>query len=250
MLKKRIIPCLDIRDGRTVKGINFVNIRDAGDPVELAERYVREGADELVFLDISATNEKRATIVSLVQKVAQKIDIPFTVGGGINSLKAASDVILAGADKVSLNSAAVKQPDLIQELANNYGTQCVVLAMDVKKVNGKWKVFTHGGKVETEWEAMTWAKQTEALGAGEILLTSMDNDGTKNGFQIEITKNIAAALKIPVIASGGAGSIMHFEEVFTQTKATGALAAGIFHYGEVRISDLKQALKNKQIVVR
>lgn len=250
MLKKRIIPCLDIRDGRTVKGINFVNIRDAGDPVELAERYVREGADELVFLDISATNEKRATIVNLVQKVAQKIDIPFTVGGGINSLKAASDVILAGADKVSLNSAAVKQPDLIRELADNYGSQCVVLAIDVKRVNGQWKVFTHGGKMETEWEAMSWAKRAETLGAGEILLTSMDNDGTKNGFQIEITKNIAAALKIPVIASGGAGSIAHFVEVFTQTKATGALAAGIFHCGEVRISDLKQALKNKQIAVR
>ncbi len=250
MLKKRIIPCLDIRGGRTVKGINFVNIRDAGDPVELAERYVREGADELVFLDISATNEKRATIVNLVQKVAQKIDIPFTVGGGINSLKAASDVILAGADKVSLNSAAVKQPDLIRELADNYGSQCVVLAIDVKRVNGQWKVFTHGGKMETEWEAMAWAKRAETLGAGEILLTSMDNDGTKNGFQIEITKNIAAALKIPVIASGGAGSIAHFEEVFTQTKATGALAAGIFHYGEVRISDLKHALKNKQIAVR
>lgn len=250
MLKKRIIPCLDIRDGRTVKGINFVNIRDAGDPVELAERYVREGADELVFLDISATNEKRATIVNLVQKVARKIDVPFTVGGGINSLKAASDVILAGADKVSLNSAAVKQPDLIRELADNYGSQCVVLAIDVKRVNGQWKVFTHGGKMETEWEAMAWAKRAEALGAGEILLTSMDNDGTKNGFQIEITKNIAAALKIPVIASGGAGSIAHFVEVFTQTKATGALAAGIFHYGEVRISDLKQALKNKQIAVR
>ncbi|MCO5285265.1 MAG: imidazole glycerol phosphate synthase subunit HisF [Chitinophagaceae bacterium] len=250
MLKKRIISCLDIRDGRTVKGINFINIRDAGDPVELAERYVREGADELVFLDISATNEKRATLVNLVQKVAKKIDIPFTVGGGINSLKVASDVILAGADKVSLNSAAVKQPNLIQELANNYGCQCIVLAMDVKWVNGKWKVFTHGGKVETEWEAMAWAKRTEALGAGEILLTSMDNDGTKGGFQIEVTKDIAAALKIPVIASGGAGSIAHFEEVFTQTKATGALAAGIFHYGEVRISDLKQALKNKQIAVR
>ncbi|MCW5913248.1 MAG: imidazole glycerol phosphate synthase subunit HisF [Chitinophagaceae bacterium] len=250
MLKKRIIPCLDIRDGRTVKGINFVNIRDAGDPVELAERYVREGADELVFLDISATNEKRATIVNLVQKVARKIDVPFTVGGGINSLKAASDVILAGADKVSLNSAAVKQPDLIRELADNYGSQCVVLAIDVKRVNGQWKVFTHGGKMETEWEAMAWAKRAETLGAGEILLTSMDNDGMKNGFQIEITKNIAAALKIPVIASGGAGSIAHFVEVFTQTKATGALAAGIFHYGEVRISDLKQALKNKQIAVR
>ncbi len=250
MLKKRIIPCLDIKDGRTVKGVNFVDIRDAGNPVELAKKYVEEGADELVFLDITATVEKRKTLLSLVEEVTVKINIPFTVGGGIGSVNAAKEVILAGADKVSINSAAVKNPSLVQELASELGSQCVVVALDVKYVEGTWRVFVSGGRTPTEWTAMDWAKEVERLGAGEILLTSMNKDGTKSGFSLDITEAISRQVNIPVIASGGAGKEEHFVEVFQQTQASAALAASIFHFGEISIPNLKQYLKNQNIPIR
>ncbi|GGD96906.1 imidazole glycerol phosphate synthase subunit HisF [Planktosalinus lacus] len=250
MLKKRIIPCLDIANGRTVKGVNFVDIRDAGDPIELAKRYVEEGADELVFLDITATLEKRKTLVALVTQIASAINIPFTVGGGINSLEDAKAVILAGADKVSINSAAIKYPQLITEVSNYFGNQCVVVAMDVKNTQGNWKVFSHGGKTSTELDALEWALEAERRGAGEILLTSMNNDGTKNGFAIEITNTISEVVNIPVIASGGAGTMAHFKEVFQETKAGAALAASIFHFGEIPIPQLKTYLQNQKIPVR
>lgn len=250
MLKKRIIPCLDIKDGRTVKGIHFESIRDAGDPIALAERYVAEGADELVFLDITATLEKRKTLTELVKKIAQKINIPFTVGGGIHSLDDAKAIIGAGADKVSVNSSAILRPELISEIAQEFGNQCVVLAIDVKNEGNFWRVFRSGGKIPTDWEAVSWAKEGIRQGAGEILLTSMNNDGAKNGFALEITQKIAQVVSVPVIASGGAGEIGHFQEVFTQTQATGALAASVFHYGEISIPELKKYLKNNQISVR
>ena len=250
MLKKRIIPCLDIRDGRTVKGINFIDIRDAGDPVELAKKYVLEGADELVFLDITATHEKRKTLVQLVEKIAQEINIPFTVGGGINSLEDAQAVIKAGADKVSINTSAVKNPKLISEIANQFGNQCVVVAIDTKFENNDWFVYLNGGRIQTEHKTTDWAKQAEMLGAGEILLTSMNNDGTKNGFAINITNQISELVNIPVIASGGAGIMEHFVDVFTQTKASAALAASIFHFGEIPIPQLKNYLKTKNIPIR
>lgn len=250
MLKKRIIPCLDIKDGRTVKGINFESIRDAGDPIALAERYVEEGADELVFLDITATLEKRKTLTELVRKIAQKINIPFTVGGGINSLEDARAIIKAGADKVSINSSAILRPELISEIAQEFGSQCVVLAIDVKKEDDFWRVFRSGGKISTDWEAVAWAKEGVSKGAGEILLTSMNNDGTKEGFALDITQKIAEAVSVPVIASGGAGEKSHFYDVFAQTQATGALAASVFHYGQIPIPELKNYLKNKQISVR
>lgn len=250
MLKKRIIPCLDIKDGRTVKGINFESIRDAGDPIALAERYVEEGADELVFLDITATLEKRKTLTELVRKIAQKINIPFTVGGGINSLEDARAIIKAGADKVSINSSAILRPELISEIAQEFGNQCVVLAIDVKKEDDFWRVFRSGGKISTDWEAVVWAKEGVSKGAGEILLTSMNNDGTKEGFVLDITQKIAEAVSVPVIASGGAGEKSHFYDVFAQTQATGALAASVFHYGQIPIPELKNYLKNKQISVR
>lgn len=250
MLKKRIIPCLDIKDGRTVKGVNFVGLRDAGDPVELAKKYVIEGADELVFLDITATLEKRKTLAEMVEKIAAAINIPFTVGGGINSVEDASAVIQAGADKVSVNSSAVKNPQLVADLASRFGSQCVVVAVDTRDVNGTQKVFVSGGKIETEWKTLDWVKKVEELGAGEILLTSMDGDGTKTGFKIDITKAVADAVNLPVIASGGAGKIEHFTEVFTQTKASGALAASIFHFGEVPIPMLKNYLKEQNIPIR
>lgn len=250
MLKKRIIPCLDIKDGRTVKGINFESIRDAGDPIALAERYVEEGADELVFLDITATLEKRKTLTELVRKIAQKINIPFTVGGGINSLEDARAIIKAGADKVSINSSAILHPELISEIAQEFGNQCVVLAIDVKKEDDFWRVFRSGGKISTDWEAVAWAKEGVSKGAGEILLTSMNNDGTKEGFALDITQKIAEAVSVPVIASGGAGEKSHFYDVFAQTQATGALAASVFHYGQIPIPELKNYLKNKQISVR
>ncbi len=250
MLKKRIIPCLDIKEGRTVKGVNFVDIIDAGDPIELAKRYVDEGADELVFLDITATLEKRKTLAELVQKIAKEINIPFTVGGGINSLEDAKVVINAGADKVSLNSAAVKNPNLISEIANEFGNQCVVVAIDTKFENGEWTVFVSGGKIPTGINAIEWAKQVEKFGAGEILLTSMNNDGTKNGFAIEILSQISNAVNIPVIASGGAGSMEHFKEVFEKTKVSAALAASIFHFGEIPIPTLKNYLKQEKINIR
>lgn len=250
MLKKRIIPCLDIKDGKTVKGINFENIIDAGDPVELAKRYVAEGADELVFLDITALVEKRKTLVNLVARIAQEINIPFTVGGGINSIDDVSAVIKAGADKVSINTSAVNRPELISEIAQQYGNQCVVVAIDTKFIDGEWIVFIHGGRTGTELRAVDWAKKAEQLGAGEILLTSMNHDGTKSGFALDITNAIASAVNIPVIASGGAGEKVHFKEVFEKTKASAALAASIFHFETIPIPELKQYLKTNNIAVR
>ncbi len=250
MLKKRIIPCLDIKGGRTVKGINFENIIDAGDPIELAKRYVIEGADELVFLDITATLEKRKTLTALVTRVASEINIPFTVGGGINSIGDANAIIDAGADKISINSAAIMDPNLISEIAKNYGNQCVVVAIDTKYVDGEWMVFRNGGRIATNLKAVEWAKTAANLGAGEILLTSMNNDGTKDGFACDITKQISEAISIPVIASGGAGTMHDFADVFQQTEATGALAASVFHFGEIAIPDLKQFLATQNIPIR
>ena len=221
MLKKRIIPCLDIKNGRTVKGINFVDIRDAGDPIELAKKYVEQGADELVFLDITATIEQRETIVQLVERVAEEINIPFTVGGGINNVADVSRIITAGADKVSINSAAVKNPKLITEISKQFGSQCTLVAIDTKYENGEWIVFVNGGRVPTSLKTVDWAKQAEQLGAGEILLTSMNNDGTKAGFALDITKQVSEAINIPVIASGGAGKKEDFKNAFEQTAATG-----------------------------
>lgn len=250
MLKKRIIPCLDIQNGRTVKGVNFEDIRDAGDPIELARRFVREGADELVFLDITATIEKRKTLAELVSRIAREINIPFTVGGGIHSLDDARAVILAGADKVSINSAAVRNPQLISDIASEFGNQCVVLAIDTKFENTQWTVFVNSGKTSTGIPTLQWAKQGVELGAGEILLTSMNNDGTKNGFALDICDEISSAVNVPVIASGGAGLQEHFLQVFTQTKVSAALAASIFHFGEIPIPELKLFLKNNNIDVR
>jgi len=250
MLKKRIIPCLDIRDGRTVKGINFVAIQDAGDPIELAKNYVKQGADELVFLDITATIEKRATLVALVKKIAGEINIPFTVGGGINSLEDATKLIKAGADKVSINSSAVKNPNLISEIAEKLGSQCVVVAIDTKYVENEWIVFVHGGRTMTELRTLKWAKRVETLGAGEILLTSMNNDGTKGGFALDITSQVSDSINIPVIASGGAGSKEHFADLFGATNSSAGLAASIFHFGEIPIPELKQYLINQKIAIR
>ncbi len=250
MLAKRIISCLDVKDGRTVKGTNFVNLRDAGDAVELAEIYSANGIDELVFLDISATIEKRRTLSELVKKVSAKINIPFTVGGGINEVEDVEILLSAGADKVSINTAAVKNPKLLEQTARRFGSQCVVLAIDAKLVGENWKVFLNGGRVETDLNAIDWAKSAVNLGAGEILLTSMNADGTKNGFEIELTKLVSSAVNVPVIASGGAGKMEHFAEVFRQGKADAALAAGVFHFREIEIPALKQYLKNMQIEVR
>lgn len=250
MLKKRIIPCLDIQNGRTVKGVNFMGIRDAGDPIELAQRYVQEGADELVFLDITATIENRGARLELVQRIAEEINIPFTVGGGINTVEDVRSLIHAGADKVSLNSAVVKRPELVREVAHEFGSQCVVVAVDTKYVDGEWIVFVHGGRTPTELKTFDWVKQVADLGAGEILLTSMNNDGTKNGFAIDITRQVAETVNIPVIASGGAGTENHFKEVFEETAATGALAASIFHFGEIPIPYLKSYLKKEQLAIR
>lgn len=250
MLKKRIIPCLDIKNGRTVKGINFVDIQDAGDPLELAKRYVDEGADELVFLDITATLENRKTLTELVTRIASEINIPFTVGGGINTLEDAKKIIDSGADKISLNSAAILRPELITEIARKFGNQCVVLAIDTKFEDNEWKVFRSGGTVSTELKTVDWAKKGAELGAGEILLTSMNNDGTKNGFAIEISKAVSEAVSIPVIASGGAGTIEHFADVFNQTKVTAALAASVFHFGQIPIPELKKYLATQNIPVR
>ena len=250
MLKKRIIPCLDIKDGRTVKGVNFIDIRDAGDPVELAKRYVDEGADELVFLDITATIEKRKTFAELVKRIAREINIPFTVGGGINSVEDVSVLVKAGADKVSVNSSAVKNPQLITQIAAGFGSQCAVVAIDTKFVNGEWIVYVHGGRTPTTLMTVEWAKKVEELGAGEILLTAMNNDGTKNGFAIDITKKVSETVNIPIIGSGGAGQSVHFKELFTETKATGGLAASIFHFNEIPIPVLKSYLKENNIPVR
>jgi cyclase len=250
MLKKRIIPCLDIKDGRTVKGINFVDIRDAGDAVELGGLYAQQGADELVFLDITATVEERKTFAALVEKIAAAINIPFTVGGGINSVSDAERLIRAGADKISVNTSAIRRPELVEELAKEFGSQCVVTAIDTKYANGAWKVFTHGGRNETELYALDWAKEAANRGAGEILLTSMNNDGTKNGFALDITASVSDALRIPVIASGGAGTKEHFKTVFTETRASAALAASIFHFNEIPIPELKQYLRNENLPIR
>jgi cyclase len=250
MLTKRIIPCLDIKDGRTVKGVNFENIRDAGDPVELAIRYAGEGADELVFLDITATNEKRKTLTELVTRIAKQINIPFTVGGGINSIDDVSALLNAGADKISVNSAAIKNPELIKDLADQFGSQCIVLAIDTKFENNDWWVYLNGGRVKTELLALNWAKQVVKLGAGEILLTSMNNDGTKSGFAIDITKQISEAVNVPVIASGGAGTLEHFKDVFNAGKADAALAASVFHFKEIEVIKLKKYLKTNAIEIR
>jgi cyclase len=250
MITKRIIPCLDIKDGRTVKGINFENIKDAGDPVELAIEYAKQGADELVFLDITATNEKRKTLSELVTRIAKHINIPFTVGGGISSVEDVSILLNAGADKISVNTSAVKNPQLIKELANQFGSQCVVLAIDTKFENNDWYVYLNGGRVKTDLKTIDWTRQAVELGAGEILLTSMNNDGTKDGFAIDITKQISETVNVPVIASGGAGNMEHFKDIFENGKADAALAASVFHYKEIAIPQLKQYLKENKIEVR
>jgi cyclase len=250
MLTRRIIPCLDIKDGRTVKGVNFINIRDAGDPVELASQYATQGADELVFLDISATDEKRRTFATLVKQIARTINIPFTVGGGINSIADVAPLLEAGADKVSINSAAVKNPALVEELSKAFGSQCIVAAIDARNTNNEWIVHTHGGKNPTAKKLFEWSKECENRGAGEILFTSMDHDGTKNGFAVDALLKLHELLTIPVIASGGAGTPKHFLDVFSSGKADAALAASIFHFGEIKIPELKRYLSQHHIPVR
>jgi cyclase len=250
MLTRRIIPCLDIKDGRTVKGVNFLNLRDAGDPVELASQYAKQGADELVFLDISATDEKRKTFASIVKQIARNINIPFTVGGGINSSDDVAPLLEAGADKVSINSAAVKKPGLINELSKAFGSQCIVVAIDARSVNDEWTVHTHGGKNLTTKKLFTWARECEDRGAGEILFTSMDHDGTKNGFAVDALAKLHELLTIPSIASGGAGNSKHFLDVFVSGKADAALAASIFHFGEIKIPELKSYLSQNNIPIR
>lgn len=251
MLTKRIIPCLDIKDGRTVKGVNFVNLRDAGDPVELAALYAKEGADELVFLDISATIEKRKTLKELVRKIAKKINIPFTVGGGIGSVEDVRELLNNGADKIAVNTAAFKNPSLVKILADQFGSQCVVVAIDTKQeAGGEWYVYLNGGRTKTDVKCFDWATKAVENGAGEILLTSMNHDGTKNGFALDITGKLAKQLPVPVIASGGGGKPSHFADVFNISDADAALAASIFHFGEVKIPDLKVYLHNINIPVR
>jgi len=250
MIAKRIIPCLDIKDGRTVKGVNFEGLRDAGDPVELARRYSEEGADELVFLDITATKEKRKTLIDLVEKIALKIDIPFTVGGGIGSTDEIADLLHAGADKVSLNSAIVRNPDLINKAAQQFGSQCIVAAVDAKRTGGQWTVFISGGSQKTGKDVLQWIKEVEKRGAGEILLTSMDQDGTKEGFDIELLQKVNEFLTIPVIASGGAGTKQHCIDAIKKGGADAVLAASIFHFGEIAISEIKEELEKAEINVR
>ncbi len=250
MLTKRIIPCLDIKDGRTVKGINFVSLKDAGDPVELATKYAASGADELVFLDISATEQKRKTLANLVLEVAAAIDIPFTVGGGISSVSDVQELLKNGADKISINSSAVRRPNLINELSQAFGSQCIVVAIDAKQINGQWLVHLVGGKQATELDLFEWAQEVAARGAGEILFTSMDHDGTKQGFANEELSKMASLVNIPIIASGGAGNMDHFKEVLAFGKADAALAASIFHYGEIAIPELKKYLKEQGIAIR
>jgi cyclase len=250
MLAKRIIPCLDIKDGRVVKGVNFINLRDAGDPVEQARVYDEQGADELVFLDISATHEGRRTTLELVGRVAETVFMPLTVGGGIREVQDMRNLLLAGADKISLNSAAVKRPELLSEGAARFGAQCIVLAIDARRTESSWQVYVNGGRVPTGIDAVEWALRGVELGAGEILLTSMDADGTLAGYDLELTRKIAEAVSVPVIASGGAGTPSHFAEVLTEGKADAALAASLFHDGKLKIPDLKRDLQNRNVPVR
>ena len=250
MLKKRIIPCLDIKNGRTVKGVNFLGLRDAGDPIELSHRYIESGADELVYLDITATVNQENIFYDLIKKIAQTVDIPFTVGGGIKTIQDVSKIISSGADKISLNSRALEEPNLISEIAKRFGSQCLVLAVDTKEVQGSWIVYKNGGRVPTRYNAKEWIKIAQDLGAGEILLTSMNNDGTREGFALDIIQEISETINIPLIASGGAGTIGHFIDLFKNTKATGALAASIFHYQDISIKELKRKLLKKGIALR
>ncbi len=250
MLAKRIIPCLDIKDGRTVKGVNFVNLIDAGDPVALAKQYADKGADELVFLEISATLEARATTLEMVLHVAEQVNIPFTVGGGISSIEHVDALLKHGADKISINSSAVKRPELINELSNKFGSQCIVVAIDAKEIDGEWFVHLAGGTIPTEIKLFDWAKEVEERGAGEILFTSMNHDGTKNGFANEALVKLSELVNIPIIASGGAGKVEHFVDTFKEGKADAALAASVFHFGEIPIMDLKRELKKENIEVR
>jgi cyclase len=250
MLTKRIIPCLDVKEGRVVKGVSFVSLRDAGDPMELARFYDKQGADELVFLDISASHEGKETMVEVVKTVASELSIPFTVGGGIRTLDDMKRMLRAGADKVSLNTAALDRPELIKEGADFFGSQCIVVAIDAKRNDGSWDVYTHGGRNKTEWDAIEWAKKSAELGAGELLVTSMDMDGVKNGFDLELTKAIREAVEVPVIASGGAGAREHFEDVFKKADADAALAASIFHYKETSIAEVKEYLRKEGVNVR
>ena len=250
MLNKRIIPCLDVKDGRVVKGVNFVSLKDAGDPVDCAKAYDQGGADELVFLDITASYEDRKIFADVVRKTAECVFMPLTVGGGVSNVVDIRNLLNAGADKVSINTSAVSEPGLIRQAANKFGSQCIVVAIDAKYVGNRWEVFTHGGRVATGKDAIDWAKEVQAKGAGEILLTSMDADGTKNGFDLPLTKAVAAAVSIPVIASGGAGTLEHFYQVFAEGGADAALAASVFHYGEISIPEVKAFLKQKKVNVR
>lgn len=250
MVAKRIIPCLDIKDGRTVKGVNFIELRDAGDPIELGKLYEMQGADELTFLDITATIEQRATFVALVKRIASHLTIPFTVGGGITSVFDAGKLLEAGADKISINSAAVSHPQLITELAKEFGSQCIIVAIDTKLHDATWMVHTHGGNKATDIATLNWAYEVYNRGAGEILLTSMSHDGTKNGFALDITREVSELVDIPIIASGGAGTMEHFKDVFIQGKADAALAASIFHFKEIAIQDLKSYLRTNNIPIR
>lgn len=252
MFTKRIIPCLDVTNGRVVKGVNFVNLKDAGDPVEIAKAYDKAGADELVFLDITASSDRRKTVTELVRAVAREVFIPFTVGGGIRTVEDFKSVLREGADKISVNSAAIAKPELISEAADIFGSQCVVVAIDARRRDDKtgWNIYSHGGRVDTGIDALEWAAKVEKLGAGEILLTSMDCDGTKNGYDIELTKAVSSMVKVPVIASGGAGNIDHFYEALTEGGAEAALAASLFHYKELEIKDVKTELKNRGLSMR
>ena len=250
MLKRRIIPCLDIKDGRTVKGVNFINLVDAGDPVELAKVYVKQGADELVFLDITATIENRKALAGLVERISAEINIPFTVGGGVDEVQDVSLLVNAGADKVTVNSSAVRRPELISEIAGQFGSQCIVAAIDTKLIDNEWVVVVDGGRTLTGLKTISWARRVEELGAGEIMLTSMNNDGTKSGYALDITGEVSKSVNIPVIASGGAGSMEHFSQVFFNTECSAALAASIFHFGEINIKELKMYLKHEGIAIR
>lgn len=250
ILAKRIIPCLDVREGRVVKGVNFVGIRDAGDPVELAKEYNRQGADELVFLDITASHEKRGIMIDVVKSVAKQIFIPFTVGGGLKSVEDIREILCAGADKITINTAAVQNPRLIKEAAEKFGSQCIVLAIDAKRKEDSWEVYVNGGRTPTGIDAVEWAKKATALGAGEIMLTSMDRDGTKEGYDIELTKAISTAVNVPIIASGGAGTLESMYEVFEKEAADAVLAASIFHYREYTVEDIKDYLQNEGVIVR